>query len=526
MSNKQKEKVIVLWSWVYCIWSSVEFDWSSVATLETLRRKNYETVMINYNPETVSTDFDNSDKLYFEELSLERVLDIYEAENPWWVILSTWGQIANNIALKLKDNQMKVYWTSPENIHAAESRDVFSTLCDSLWVDQPSWKAFASINEAEKFSNKVWFPVLIRPSFVLSWAAMSVAKNIDELRRYLAKASKISSDAPVVVSKFEVWAKEIEIDAVASNWDLIIYAITEHVENAWVHSWDATVVIPPQKIYLETVRRTKEIAKKLCKELNITWPFNIQFLAKNNDIKVIELNLRASRSFPFISKATWFNFIEIATRVMLWDVPNQAERMSYNTLDLDYVCVKAPQFSFARLSWADPVQWVEMGSTWEVWCFWENLHEAFLKSMLSIWFKLPSKRVFLSAWKLEDKADLIMVAKNFQKMGLALCWTEWTVNSLISSWINNIEIIDKVSKNSDTNIVNKLKEKYIDLVINIPRNYSRDERTDWYQIRRQAIDSNVSLITNIQIARLLSDAMNKYKMDDLKVERWGNYLDF
>lgn len=522
MWNENK-KIIVLWSGVYCIWSSVEFDWSSVTALNTLREKWYETIMINYNPETVSTDFDNSDKLYFESLSLERVLDIYEAENPYWVILSTWWQIANNIALKLKNNQMNVIWTWPENIHLAESRNKFSELCDELRINQPHWKAFASIEEAEKFANEVWYPVLIRPSFVLSWAAMSVAKNQEELRRYLAKASKISSDAPVVVSKFEVWAKEIEIDAVANNGELIIYAITEHIENAWVHSGDATVVIPPQKLYLETIRRTKLIAKKLCKRLNITWPFNIQFLAKDNDVKVIELNLRASRSFPFISKATWFNFIEIATRVMLWDVPNEEERMKFKTLDLDYVCVKAPQFSYSRLSWADPVTWVEMASTWEVWCFWDDLEEAFLKSMLSIWFRMPSKRVFLSAGRLEDKTDLIYVANNFQKLWFALCGSIWTVNFLKESWIENIEVINKVSENQENNILTSLKGKYIDLVINIPRNYSRDERTDGYEIRRQSIDVNVPLVTNIQIAKLLSSAMSKYKIDDLKIEDWGRY---
>ena len=519
----KKKKVMVLWSWVYSIWSSVEFDWSSVTALKTLREKGYETIMVNYNPETVSTDFDNCDKLYFEGLSLERVLDIYDSETPYWVILSTWGQIANNIALKLKDNQMNVIWTGPENIHLAESRDKFSQLCDELWVNQPSWEAFATVQEAENFSNKVWYPVLIRPSFVLSWAAMSVAKNLEELRRYLAKASKISSDAPVVVSKFEVWAKEIEIDAVANKGELIIYAITEHIENAWVHSWDATVVIPPQKTYMETVRRSKVIAKKLCKKLNITGPFNIQFLAKNNEIKVIELNLRASRSFPFISKATWFNFIEIAVRVMLWDVPDNKERMWYKTLDLDYVCVKAPQFSYSRLSWADPVQWVEMASTWEVWCFWEDLEEAFLKSMLSIWFRLPSKRAFLSAWRTEDKADLIDVAQNFLKLWMALCGTSWTVKFLKESWIKNIEEIAKVSEDSENNILNFLKNNYIDLVINIPRNYSREERTDGYEIRRQAIDVNVPLITNVQISKLLSSAMIKYKVDDLKIEPWVKY---
>lgn len=521
MPNNQK--IIVLGSWVYCIWSSVEFDWSSVAALNTLREKWHKTVMINYNPETVSTDFDNSDKLYFEELSLERVLDIYEAENPYWIILSTWWQIANNIALKLKTNLMNVLGSTPESIHLAESRNKFSELCDELEIDQPSWKAFATTMEAEEFSDRVGYPVLIRPSFVLSWASMSVAMNKEELQKYLAKAAKISSEAPVVISKFEVWAKEIEIDAVWNNWDMVIYAITEHIENAWVHSGDATVVIPPQKIYFETARKIKLIARKLCKKLNITWPFNMQFLAKNNDIKVIELNLRVSRSFPFVSKATWFNFIEIAVRIMLWDVPSVKERMGFKTVDLDHVCVKAPQFSFSRLSWADPVQWVEMASTWEVWCFGHDLEEAFLKAMLSIWFRIPSKKVFLSAWKVEDKVDLLSIAKNFQSLWIKICATSWTAKLLNDWWLPWVEIIQKVSENSERNILHFLKEKHIDLVINVPKNYSREESTDWYKIRRQSIDVNVPLITNIQIAKLLSFAMIKYKVGDLKIEDWWSY---
>lgn len=528
---QKKWKILVLGSWVYCIWSSVEFDWSCVTVLETLRKKGYETIMINYNPETVSTDYDNSDKLYFEELSLERVLDIYEQEKPDWVILSTWGQIANNIAMKLSDNQIKVLWTAPSSIHLAESRDKFSSLCDELGIDQPSWKAFATVKEAEDFANKVWYPVLIRPSFVLSWAAMSVAHNDEELEAYLAKAAKISSDAPVVVSKFENWAKEIEIDAVAHEWDLVIYAITEHIENAWVHSGDATVVIPPQKTYLETVRRAKQVAKKLCKKLKITGPFNIQFLAKNNEIKVIELNLRASRSFPFISKATWLNFIEIAARCMLWDVPSEEERARFKTLDLDYVCVKWPQFSFSRLAWADPVLWVEMASTWEVACFWRDLEEAYLKSLISVWFRLPEKRVFVSAWRTEDKTSMISVVKIFQKIGLKVCATEWTAKFLAKSWIE-VEKVAKASENpkrilwiwKEKNILDLLKEGEIDLVINIPRNYSRDEQTDGYKIRRQAVDTNVSLITNVQLAKQLSIAMDKYRLEDLEISSWDEFV--
>ncbi len=517
------KKAIVLGSGAYCIGSSVEFDWCSVNAVETLKENGYETIMINYNPETVSTDYDNCDKLYFDELSLERVLDIYDIEKPDGILLSTGGQIANNIAMRLKSNEMKVMGTDPNSIHRAESRDKFSELCDELGVDQPQWEAFATLEEAEQFAENVGYPVLIRPSYVLSGAAMSVAHNTDELEAYLRKAVKISVEAPVVVSKFEVGAREIEIDAVGHKGEMILYAISEHVENAGVHSGDATVVLPPQKVYLETIKRIQDIAKKLCKELKITGPFNMQFLAKNNNIKVIELNLRASRSFPFVSKTTGHNFIKVATESILGKVlPKEERKRLYQTLDLDHVCVKAPQFSFPRLKGADPILGVEMASTGEVGCFGADLEEAFLKSMLSVGFRLPKENIYISAGKLEDKSDMINVAKTFQKMGMKIYSSEGTAEFLKQAGVKNITPLKKASEKGK-NIVDMLRDKKIDLVINIPKHYTRDEQTDGYKIRRQAIDVNVPLITNVQVAKLLVRAMKKYCIDDLKIEPWGKY---
>lgn len=516
------KKAIVIGSGAYCIGSSVEFDWCSVNAVKTLQKEGYETVMVNYNPETVSTDYDECDKLYFDELSLERVLDIYELENPDGILLSSGGQIANNIAMKLKSNEMKVLGTDPESIHMAESRDKFSALCDELHIDQPKWEAFASIEEAEAFSEKVGYPVLIRPSYVLSGAAMSVAHNIAELKVYLNKAAKISIEAPVVVSKFEVGARELEIDAVGANGEMILYAFSEHIENAGVHSGDATVALPPQKVYLETIRRTKDIAKKLCKSLNITGPFNIQFLAKNNDIKVIELNLRASRSFPFVSKTTGHNFIEVALEAILGNVlPKKERKRKYQTLDLDHVCVKAPQFSFPRLKGADPTLGVEMASTGEVGCFGRNLEEAFLKSMLSVGFRLPEKTVYVSAGWLEDKLEILSVAKDFHSLGMKIFASSGTADFLKEKGLE-VSSVKKASSKGE-NILDMLKNKNIDLVINIPRQQTRGELTDGYKIRRQAIDVNVPLITNIQVAKLLARSMLRYGVDELSVESWRGY---
>ena len=389
-SHKGKS-AIVLGSGAYCIGSSVEFDWCCVNAIKSLAKLKYETIMINYNPETVSTDYDTCDKLYFDELSLERVLDIYELEEPDGVIVSTGGQIPNNLVNKLADAKVKIFGTSSKSIDRAEDRNKFSEMCDELKIDQPEWNQFAEVKDAFKFATRVGYPVLVRPSYVLSGAAMSVAHNEESLQAYLDKAVKIGKDAPVVISKYEMGAKEIEIDAVAQNGELMIWAIAEHVENAGVHSGDATIVLPPQKLYFETIKQIKNITKKIAEELNISGPFNIQFLAKNNEVKVIECNLRSSRSFPFSSKVTGYNFIEIATESML----GLAKKRDYKTLDLEHVGVKAPQFSFSRLKGADPVLGVEMASTGEVACFGENLYEAFLKAMISTGFEIPKKNILI-----------------------------------------------------------------------------------------------------------------------------------
>lgn len=516
------KKAIVVGSGAYCIGSSVEFDWCSVNAVKTLQKSGYETIMINYNPETVSTDYDECDKLYFDELSLERVLDIYELENPDGVLLSTGGQIANNIAMKLKSHEMKILGTCPESIHKAESRDKFSKLCDVLEIDQPEWKAFSSIKEVEVFTQRVGFPVLIRPSYVLSGAAMSVAHTIDELHSYLDKAAKISLEAPVVVSKFEVGARELEIDAVGAKGEMILYAYSEHIENAGVHSGDATIALPPQKVYIETLRRTKEIAKKLCQALEITGPFNIQFLAKDNDIKVIELNLRASRSFPFVSKATGHNFIEIALESIIGKVlPKDQRKQKYQTLDLDYVCVKSSQFSFPRLKGADPTLGVEMSSTGEVGCFGKNLEEAFLKSILSVGFVLPEKNIYFSAGFIEDKVELLSIAQDFASMGFILYGSSGTAKFFQEKGLE-IKTIHSNFEESDS-ILAMLKNKKIDLVLNIPRQQTRGDTTKGYQMRRQAIDVNVPLITNIQLAKLLVRSMKKYTLDDLPIDSWKAY---
>lgn len=521
-SAKQKKKAIVLGSGPYCIGSSVEFDWSCVNAVETLNAKGYETVMINYNPETVSTDYDTCDKLYFDELSLERVLDIYDQENPEGMVLYCGGQIPNNLAKKLGENGVRIFGTDPKNIDRAESRQIFSALLDELGIDQPEWKQFSSLNDAKKFANRVRYPVLIRPSYVLSGAAMAVALSEGDLENYLSKAVKISSEAPVVVSKFEVGAREIEIDAVAGNGELLIYAITEHVENAGVHSGDATIVLPPQKTYLETVRRAKQIAKQLAEKLEITGPFNIQFLAKNNDIKVIELNLRASRSFPFVSKVTGHNFIEIATRAALGDIDSKTKRQQqYQTLDLDFVGVKAPQFSFSRLRGADPVLSVEMASTGEVGCFGNTLEEAFLKSMMATGFRLPEKNILLSIGRSADKASFLEAAEKLQAMGYRLFATEGTHDFLKDHGVKT-KCLYKVSEKKSPNLLDALKDGKLDLVVNIPRSYAHENLTDGYKIRRAAIDGNIPLLTNLQVAKLIVQSLAKWREKELPISDWAS----
>ncbi len=512
------KKAIVLGSGPYCIGSSVEFDWGCVNAVKTLSNAGYETIMINYNPETVSTDYDTCNKLYFDELSLERVLDIYEAENPEGVVLFTGGQIPNNLAKKLGEAGVRVLGTDTKNIDRAESRHVFSALLDTLGIDQPKWMEFAKVEDIENFANTVGYPVLVRPSYVLSGAAMAVARSPEELENYLGKAVKISSEAPVVLSKFEVGAREIEIDAVAGKGEILIYAISEHVENAGVHSGDATVVLPPQKTYLETIRRVKDIAKTLAKHLEITGPFNIQFLAKNNEIKVIELNLRASRSFPFVSKVTGHNFIEIAMKAALGDIESKEERTKkYHTLDLDYVAVKAPQFSFSRLRGADPVLSVEMSSTGEVACFGENLEEAFLKAMLSTGFRIPKKNIFLSIGRVEDKVLFLESARTLTEMGYHITATEGTAeileeNGIQTDHCTEAEVVQKIQKS--------------DLVINVPRHFAHENKTFGYKIRRASIDGNIPLVTNLQIARLLVKSLEKFRSaKDLPISSWNEFLE-
>jgi len=518
-----KKKMVVLGSGPYAIGTSVEFDWCSVNSLQTVGKYGYETIMINYNPETVSTDYDMSDKLYFDELSLERVLDIYEKEKPDGMIVSTGGQVSNNLALKLHKAGVKILGTAAENIDRAEDRHKFSQMLDKLDVDQPKWKELTKIDQIHKFTDEVGFPVLVRPSYVLSGAAMSVAHNEEALLQFLNKATRISSDAPVVVSKFEMGNKEVEIDAVAMNGNVLIYAIAEHVENAGVHSGDATIVLPPQKLYIETIRRIKDITKKIAAELKITGPFNIQFLAKNNQVKVIECNLRASRSFPFSSKVTGYNFIEIATLAMLKKKPLEYfKKQHYNTLDLDHVGVKASQFSFSRLKGADPVLGVEMASTGEVACFGDDMYEALLKAMISTGFKIPKKRILLSIGTIEDKAAFLKSAKKLSDMGYELYATENTSRFLTENGIKNT-FLYKIRSDMKPNLLDVLGEKILDMVINIPKNYSREEVTDGYLIRRKSIDFNIPLITNLQLAQALVEALKRYTMDDLKIKEWAEY---
>jgi len=518
------KKALVLGSGAYCIGSSVEFDWCAVNAIRTFADEGYETIMLNYNPETVSTDYDTCDKLFFDELSLERVLDIYEKENPDGVMISMGGQIPSNLAMKLHKQGVKVFGTSPVDIDRAESRHVFSALLDEKGIDQPKWQEFAQVEEAYSFADEVGYPVLVRPSYVLSGAAMAVAHNKESLERYLAKAARISMEAPVVISKFEQGAKEIEVDGVAHDGDVIIWAIAEHVENAGVHSGDATIVLPPQKLYFQTIKRVRQTAKEIAKSLNITGPFNIQFLARNNEVKVIECNLRASRSFPFSSKVTGHNFIEIATKAMMGKVEDEEWRKEhYRTLDLDHVGVKAPQFSFSRLKGADPVLGVEMASTGEVACFGKDLHEAFLKSMISVGFRLPKKSVLVSAGRIEDKADLLHSIQDLAKLGFKIYATEGTSDFLAESGLENTKVF-KIREEGTPGLLEVIDNRDVDFLINIPKSYSHEEITDGYKMRRRAIDLNIPLVTNVQVAKLVVETIQKYDLKDLAIEPWKAYV--
>ena len=513
-----KKKIMILGSGAYKIGSSVEFDWCCVTTAEYLRELGYKVVMVNFNPETVSTDYDICDKLYFEELSLERVLDIYDYEKPLGVILSMGGQIPNNLAMKLHRAKVRVLGTSPLSIDKCEDRNKFSTILDKLKIVQPVWQELSSVDRAKAFSQQIGYPVLLRPSYVLSGTAMKVCHNERELEAYLQKNVHISKEHKVVISKFEDGAKEIELDGVAQNGDLIIYAITEHVENAGVHSGDATLVIPPQKLYFETVHQIKRITKAVLRELNITGPFNIQFLAKNNEVKVIEFNLRASRSFPFVSKATGYNFIEFAVKAILGKVV----KGNYKTLDLDHICVKAPQFSFSRLSGADPILGVEMSSTGEVACFGDSLEEAFLKSLLSTGFKLPNKNILITLGDLEHKIEFLPSARKLSELGYKIYATTNTHQLLTD---NNIpcRLVYKISEKKSPNILNLLERKKFDLVINSQTTVDGVSERDGYVIRRKAIDYNIPLINNIKIASLFAQSIYKYSKDGLSIKSLDEY---
>jgi len=519
ISFKEKKQVIVLGGGAYKIGSSVEFDWCCVNSVKTLKDLKYNTIMVNYNPETVSTDYDICDKLYFDELTFERVWDIYEKENPLGIIISMGGQIPNNLALKFHKMGVKILGTNPVNIDIAEDRHKFSQLLDNLDIDQPIWEELTSLEEAEKFANRVGYPVMIRSSYILSGAAMSIALNKRELKKYLKKASDISPEHPVVVSKFIVKAKEIEIDAVANKGEVYCYAISEHIENAGVHSGDATIVLPPQRTYLETMRKIKIITQKIAKSLSISGPFNLQFIAKDNEIKVIECNLRASRSFPFVSKVLKINFIDLATKIIMG---KNMPKINISPFDLDYVGVKAPQFSFTRLKGSDPVLGVEMVSTGEVACLGDDFNEAFLKSLISVGFKMPKKTVLLSTGPIDSKAEFLESSKILEKMGFKFYATKGTADFMRA---NNIKakVLYWPLENKEPNTLTYIANKKIDLVINIPKNAQKEELDNDYLIRRKAVDFNISLITNIKVAKRLVEAWNNTELKDLKVKSWDEY---
>jgi carbamoyl-phosphate synthase large subunit len=514
----QNNKIMVLGSGSYSIGSSVEFDWCCVSAVLALKGLGYETIMVNYNPETVSTDYDICDRLYFEELSFERVLDIYKRERPRGVVLSMGGQIPNNIALKCFKARMRILGTSPESIDMAENRYKFSKLLDGLGIDQPVWRELRSVAEAEEFAAGVGYPVLVRPSYVLSGAAMSVVFDKGDLDQYLKKASRVSPEYPVVISKFILNAKEIEMDAVAKNGEIIASAIVEHVENAGVHSGDATMVLPPQKTYIETVRRIRETGKKISAALNITGPFNIQFIAKDNEIKVIECNLRASRSFPFVSKVSKVNFIELAIKAMLGKaIPNRK-----STLDLNYVGVKAPQFSFSRLRGADPTLGVEMASTGEVACLGEDVHEAFLKSILSSGFVLPERSILLSIGSRADKHKFLESARKIHELGLAIFATKQTSAFLANHGIPN-SLLHKVHERKSPNIRDYIAGRLIDFVISVPDPERKSAFDSDYILRRMAVDFSIPLLTNLQVSELLVQALAAKRLGDLRIKHWGEY---
>ncbi len=511
--------IVVLGSGAYRIGSSVEFDWCGVNALNTIRKEGWRSVMINYNPETVSTDYDMCDRLYFDELTFERVMDILELENPHGVIVSTGGQIPNNLAMRLDEQNVNILGTTAKSIDNAEDRNKFSAMLDRIGVDQPRWRELTSMEDINQFVDEVGFPVLVRPSYVLSGAAMNVCSNQEELERFLQLAANVSKKHPVVVSQFIEFAKEVEMDAVADKGEIIAYAISEHIEFAGVHSGDATIQFPPQKLYVETVRRIKHISKQIAKELNISGPFNIQYLARENDIKVIECNLRASRSFPFVSKVLKINFIELATKIML-GLPVQKPEKSL--FDLDYVGIKASQFSFSRLQKADPVLGVDMASTGEVGCIGEDTSCAILKSMLSVGYKVPKKNILLSTGTAKDKVDMLAAAHLLHDKGYNLFATGGTHKTLTDNGIPNT-LVYWPSEEGTPQALDLLHNKGIDMVVNIPKNLTARELTNGYKIRRAAIDLNIPLITNSRLASAFITAFCTISLDDLSIKSWGEY---
>ena len=511
--------VVVLGSGAYRIGSSVEFDWCGVQALNTIRRNGYRSVMINYNPETVSTDYDMCDRLYFDELTFERVMDILDLETPYGVVVSTGGQIPQNLAMRMDQQNIPILGTQAKYIDNAEDREKFSAMLGRIDVDQPEWSALTTMEDIRKFIDKVGFPVLVRPSYVLSGAAMNVCSNDEELERFLKLAANVSKKHPVVVSKFLLHAKEVEMDAVAKDGEIIAYAISEHVEFAGVHSGDATIQFPPQKLYVETVRRIKRISRQIARELHISGPFNIQFLAKENDIKVIECNLRASRSFPFVSKVLKINLIELATRVML-GLP--VEKPNKNLFDLDYVGVKASQFSFNRLQNADPVLGVDMVSTGEVGCIGEDSRTALLKSMLSVGLRIPKKSVLLSTGNGLQKADMLTASQLLAQRGYNIYATKGTSQYLTENGIKNTRVYWPTEEGTPQ-VIDLLREKKVDMVVNIPRDLSSREITNGYRVRRTAIDLNIPLLTNARLASSFIHAFATVNVDDLDIKSWGEY---
>ena len=511
--------IVVLGSGAYRIGSSVEFDWCGVQALNTIRKEGWRSVMINYNPETVSTDYDMCDRLYFDELTFERVMDVLELENPHGVIVSTGGQIPNNLALRLDAQNIHILGTSAQSIDNAEDRDKFSAMLDRIGVDQPEWRALTSLEDINSFVDKVGFPVLVRPSYVLSGAAMNVCSNQEELERFLQLAANVSKKHPVVVSQFIEHAKEVEMDAVAQNGEIIAYAISEHIEFAGVHSGDATIQFPPQKLYVETVRRIKRISREIAKALNISGPFNIQYLAKDNDIKVIECNLRASRSFPFVSKVLKINFIELATKVML-GLP--VEKPNKNLFELDYVGIKASQFSFTRLQKADPVLGVDMASTGEVGCIGSDTSCAVLKAMLSVGYRIPKKKILLSTGTPKQKVDMLEAARMLQKKGYDIFATGGSSKFLTENGVENTRVYWP-SEEGHPQALEMLHKKEIDMVVNIPKNLTAGELDNGYKIRRAAIDLNIPLITNARLASAFINAFCTMDIDDIAIKSWEEY---